>query len=87
MNTHYNSKEHVYQQEQQEQNQKQEQTYAKDYISLKNKTYKSKLDNQESLLTYYTSEKYNEYFTELSSQKAKVSNISVKQFKEMVEMA
>jgi hypothetical protein len=53
-----------------EKEREQEQFFARDYITLKNRQSRVKQDNDESLLEYYTNEKYREYLARLKPAKS-----------------
>lgn len=51
-----------------------EQIYGRDYITLKNNQAKNKQENEESLLEYYTTEKYKDYLSKLRPSQRQISS-------------
>lgn len=64
-----------------------EPTHARDYITLKNRANKQKLENEEGLLEYYTTEKYNDYFRTLAPLKDSFTPYANAEIKEMEKAA
>ena len=64
-----------------------EQVYGHDYITLKTNQGKSKQENEESLLEYYTTEKYKDYLSKLKPNTKQISSKNNQEYKQMCEMA
>jgi hypothetical protein len=64
-----------------------EQIFARDYITLKNRQHKVKQENEESLLEYYTTEKYREYLSTVKGSGKAINSRNNQEYREMCEMA